>query len=251
MARHSNTLSGRSVLYAALALCLTSTETARAQEQLVGDGVARFFLGAGPLLAIPQGEFALYVGPSPGIGAFLLFNFDEQRYFGLRLDGAYVYYGGETVRRPLSTTIRRVLVDVSTSNQIFSLSVGPQLTIPFGALRPYLNAGAGFSYFVTTSSARGSDNWDSFARSTNFDDFTFAWSGGGGLWIDISNDIQLSFSTQYTHNGRVRYLKEGGIREAADGTLRFAPIESTANLLLFQIGVSFSLRSATDTRPDD
>ena len=41
-------------------------------------------------------------------------------------------------------------------------------------------------------------------------------------------------------NGQVRYLREGSIREAPDGSISFRPIESETNMLLIQVGVSFA-----------
>ncbi len=223
---------------------------ARAQELQDDYRYRRLFLGFGVALALPQGEFETYVDPSFGLSAFLLYNFDRSGQFGLRLDGSYIHYGRETVRRPLSQTIQRVLVDVTTDNEIFSLQVGPQLTLHAGALRPYLNVAAGFSYFATRSSVSGSDDFDDFASSTNFDDFTFAWTSGGGLWVGVSRRVSLLFSGQYVRNGRVRYLREGSIREAPDGSISFTPIESTANLLVLQFGVSVSVGAESEDRDE-
>ena len=91
---------------------------------------------------------------------------------------------------------------------------------------------------------RGTSNGADFASSTNFDDFTFAASGGGGLWITLHagpRPIRLDLGARYLNNGRVKYLREGSIHEAPDGSISFKPIESESNLVLYHLGVSVGL----------
>jgi hypothetical protein len=42
-------------------------------------------------------------------------------------------------------------------------------------------------------------------------------------------------------NGRVAYLPEGGILEDSDGRIVVFPVESFANLVTLQIGMTFGL----------
>ncbi len=218
--------------------CTLSAAEIRAQEKV--EGMAGGFV----LMAYPLGEFNDFIDASPGFGFFFQYNVDKRGMFGLRLDGSLVFYGSETTRRPLSLTVQRITVDVTTENLIGSLFIGPQFTVPEGSVRPYLNAGIGFSYFETQSSVSGSSDFEGFARSTNFDDFTFAAAAGGGLLIYLSKNVFLDLSGRYMWNGQARYLREGSIREAPDGSISFRPIESETNLLLLQIGVS--IRSGKD-----
>lgn len=219
--------------------------TARAQfpESLAPP---RSFAGIGLGLGVPVGEFENYIGVGGGLGGFFLYNFDRQGLLGLRLDGAYLVYGSETRRRPLSPTVPLITVDVTTRNQIVWLDVGPQFTfLPGGIVRPYVNATIGFSYFATRSSVRGSGSSEDFASTTNFDDLTFSWQSGTGLWITLSrgrNPVHLDASVRYIGNGRVRYLREGSIIEEPDGSVTFQPIESETNLLWIQVGVSIGVR---------
>jgi opacity protein-like surface antigen len=222
----------------ALAAALLAAE-ARGQES---DGIDRFgALGLVLQAGHPQGEFENYVDFSYGFGGFFLFDLDRRARWGVRLDASYLIYGSETVQRPLSPTIQRVWVDVTTRNQIVTLFIGPQFTFGSGTLQPYLNAGLGFSYFFTLSSVSGTSDFEDFASSTNYDDFTFALASGGGLQVRLSRRVSLAFSAQYMHNGRVRYLREGSIHEASDGSIWFSPIESETNLILYQLGVAIAL----------
>ncbi|KPK77782.1 MAG: hypothetical protein AMS25_16550 [Gemmatimonas sp. SM23_52] len=215
---------------------------ARGQESIDFDPFAA--LGGGLQVGVPQGEFANYVNASVGFGGFFLLDLDRRSHWGLRLDGSYLIYGRETVQQPLSPTIQRVWVDVTTDNQIITAFVGPQLTLGTGLLRPYLHVGLGFSYFYTESGVSGTSDFEEFASTTNFDDFTFALASGGGLWVRLSRRVSLAFSTQYMHNGQVRYLREGSIHEASDGSIWFRPIESETNLVVFQLGVVVALDNA-------
>jgi hypothetical protein len=156
-------------------------------------------------------------------------------------------YGSETRRVPLAPSgpLALVNVDVTTSNVIVNLGIGPQLTATRGAIRPYVNGEIGFSYFGTSSSVEGTHDVEPFASSTNFDDFTFALRGGGGLWILLSNrrtPVSLDLSAHYIRNGRVSYLREGSITFDTDGAPVYHPIESETNLWLVQAGVSIGLQ---------
>ncbi|MGH7544727.1 MAG: hypothetical protein ACREKI_00930 [Gemmatimonadota bacterium] len=204
----------------------------------LSEGPPRAFAGGGLGLAVPVGEFQEFVNLGGGLGGFFLYNFDDRRIFGLRVDGGFIVYGSETTRRPLLPLID---VEVTTRNAIVMLDIGPQLTFPAGRVQPYVNATVGFSYFVTTSSVRGSSSTESFAETTNFDDFTFAWQSGTGLWITLSrgkNPVLLDLSARYVGNGRVRYLREGSIDENPDGSITITPIESETNLWFIQVGVA-------------
>lgn len=206
-------------------------------------GNFRYQAGAHLALAIPQGQFSDFVDLGYGLGGWIAFNLDRRGTLALKLDGNFLIYGHETRRRPLSPTVPFVSVDVSTSNNIYSMGIGPVLTLGHGAIRPYFTATAGFSYFATESSVKGSNNYDSFARSTNFDDFTFAWTAGGGLRIQVSrgrSPVFIDMASEYHRNGRANYLREGGITDDGNGNVIIRPIQSETNLMLVKFGVSAS-----------
>lgn len=204
-------------------------------------GPYRFQAGGHLALAVPQGQFSDFVDLGYGLGGWLAVNLDRHGTLALKLDGSFLVYGHETRRRPLSPTIPFVTVDVTTSNNIYSFGIGPVLTLGHGAIRPYGTATAGFSYFATESSVKGSNNTDSFAESTNFDDFTFAWTAGGGFRIQVSrgrSPVFIDLATEYHRNGRASYLREGSIVDNGNGTISIHPIQSETNLLLVKVGVS-------------
>lgn len=207
------------------------------------DAQSRWHGGAGLTFAIPQGELADHVDPGFGLGGHLVAGLDPAGVVGLRLDAAIVTYGSERFRRPLSRTVSRIFVDVRTKNNILLLGVGPQLALPAGPLRPYVNGAVGLGYFYTETSVDGSRNFhfDDFARTTNFDDLSLAYGFGGGVGIGLSggrNPIYLALDLQYRDHGETRYLREGSIEEDGTGRVFITPLRSDADLLVAQVGVS-------------
>lgn len=199
-------------------------------------------------IAVPTGEFADYVGTGWGVAGHFALGVAGEGVLGLRLEGGYVNYGRETQRVCLSRTVGcRIEVDLTTNNDIMYVNVGPELTLPFGPVQPYANLSAGLAYFATTSSVNGTSNSDNddFARTTNFDDFTFAWNAGTGLRIELpwgDAPIWLDFGVRYHTNGEAEYLREGGITDNPDGSIDIDAIRSEANLVAIQIGATVGIR---------
>lgn len=210
-------------------------------------GPARTHVGASFTYGRPVGDFLNYVDQGLGFDAFFRFNADRQGVLSFKLDGGLLIYGHETFRVPLSGTIGgRILVDLTTSNNIVWMGFGPQLTLPSGILRPYANASAGFSYFFTQSTVEGSSNVnDPFARTTNYSDATFRYGFGWGLLIPFqtrTSEWAIDLGAMYHGNGQVRYLREGGIEDRPDGSIVLYPIQSDANLLTYRLGFSIAIR---------
>ncbi|MEO7964692.1 MAG: hypothetical protein ABIT38_12395, partial [Gemmatimonadaceae bacterium] len=164
--------------------------------------------------------------------------------FSIGLEGGFLTYGRETNRVPLSSTIGgRILVDVTTSNNIGWFGAGPQLAAPSGPIRPYVSATGGFAYFFTESSVEGSTSNIQFASTTNYDDATFAWTGGGGFLIPVGKSGgALDIGVRYHGNGNVRYLRKGAYAEDANGNVTFFPTQSQAPLISWRIGFRGGLR---------
>jgi hypothetical protein len=221
-----------------------SLDDAAPQDHRPAPGRTIGWAGGSLALALPVGEFSNYVKVGGGANGFFAWRLAADGAASIRVDGTFLIYGSETRRVPLAPSgpLSLVDVDVTTSNMIASMGIGPQLTATRGAIRPYVNGEVGFSYVGTSSSVSGSGDGDSFANSTNFDDFTFALRGGGGLWVRLSSVVSLDLSAHYIRNGRVSYLREGSITFDLTGAPIYHPIESQTNLWLVQAGVSVGIQ---------
>lgn len=230
---------------ALVALLLVTATPAAAQNyrEVTESGPPRALFGLNFQVAFPQGEFADFVGTGYGIGGNLTWFLDQHRRTGVRLFGSWIEYGRSTERIPFPG-LPGIDVDLTTSNSIYSFGVGPEFHLARGAVRPYLHGAIGGSYFVTTTSAEGSDNTSSFARSTNFSDWTWAYYGGGGLQFQVSHGrspVFIDGGLRYQSHGRTRYLREGSIQPAPGGGITFDPIESETDLLIVHLGVQIGL----------
>ena len=213
-----------------------------AQGLVEASPTSRFGI-AGVLLA-PVGEFDQFVDLGGGVNVYGVVGLDRKGVAGLRFDGSFMGYGHERVTVPLSRTVQRVFVDVTTTNLLASFGMGPQITIGNGPLRPYVYGTVGFSYFATVSSVGGTRDFGDFGSSTNFDDLTFATAVGGGLLISLSEGrrpVALDLSVRSLFNGRTEYLRSGSIIDRPDGSIAFTPIVSDANLLEFRAGFSIGV----------
>ena len=193
----------------------------------------------------PQDALAGNIGLGYGVNGAYLFRLDDAGVFALRADAGFLQYGRESKRVPLSSTIGgRIQVDVSTSNYLVPLSIGPQITWPKGAVRPYANGGIGGQFFFTQSSVEGSDDFGSFANTTNQWDKTFMWVAGGGVYVPLYQkrfNVLLDVGAQYVNGGRARYLKPGSIEDLPDSQIRITSMESETHLVLVRLGVKIGM----------
>lgn len=211
------------------------------------DGPSRASVGGSFTYGRPVGDFLDYVDQGFGFDLFVRGNVDRQGILSFKLDGGYLIYGRETFRVPLSGTVGgRILVDLTTNNNIIWMGFGPQVTLPGRLVRPYASAAVGFSYFFTESSVEGSnsDN-EPFASTTNYSDAAFRYGFGWGILIPFESnrtEWAIDLGAIYHGNGQVRYLRKGGIEDRPDGSIVLHPIQSDANLLSYRVGVSVGLR---------
>lgn len=208
--------------------------------------VPRWDLGGGLAVAVPQGEFGRFVDEGFGLALHAVYGLDRANVVGLRFDAGFVNYGNERFTVPLLPSTGRILVDVRTRNNIAMVGLGPQLQVPAGPIRPYVNGFVGLGYFFTESSVGGSSDWDhdGFASTLNFDDARFAYGAGGGLALRLGNGLRpiyLNFDAQYRRHGETEYLREGSIVDDGFGGTTIYPLLSEADFLLFQVGVSVGL----------
>jgi hypothetical protein len=188
------------------------------------------------VVAQPVGEFADFVDAGFGGTLHVIVPVERTGTLGLRVGLDYIVYGHESEH----TSYAGFPLEVTTSNNILAANVGVQVTAPSGPLRPYLSGTVGLGYFFTQSSLSGRYSGESFDSRTNYEDLTYAWTGGAGLYVPLTTGntpVSLDLGARYHGNGRARYLREGSIQDDG-GSLSYTPIESETNLVVYQIGIS-------------
>lgn len=196
-------------------------------------------LGGGVGVSVPQGDFGFFTDEGFGGNVYAVFPVDRSGAVGIRLDGGYVNYGSERFSVPYFPVTGRIGLDVRTRNNIATFGIGPQIQVPRGPIRPFVNGYVGMGYFFTQSSLI--DGPVSFGSTLNFDDWALGYGFGGGLGVELNRRLMLTFETQYRMHDDVEYLREGGIIDDGFGGVILNPILSDADFLVFQIGVSFGL----------
>jgi len=185
----------------------------------------------------PAGQFGDNIGLGYGLNAAYLFRLDQRGIISLRTDVGFADYGDQSTRVPFGTG--RVQVKVSTNNYIIPVSIGPQLTWPRGAVRPYVNAGFGEQFFVTESSVGDGENQSGFS-TTNQHDHTKSWVAGGGVYVPVRSrkvDVMLDAGVQYFMGGHAQYLGPNSITDLPNDQLLISPFESDTHMFVVRLGV--------------
>lgn len=208
----------------------------------------RFTVAAAPLLFQPKGEFRSNVGDGFGGGGALLYHLDRSGILSLRFDASGLAYGHETKRVPFSRKIgERIHAKVTTTNSIAAFSFGPELAMPRGPVRPYLNAALSGNLFRTTSSLQGAGISDEdLASTTNYSDASRAWVLGSGVRIPLGESgarsrLSLDLGVRYYRGGQASYLREGSIEDQPDGSVRIIPLNSRTSYVAYLIGIRFRI----------
>lgn len=224
---------------AAVAFSFFAAATALHAQLDSSSGVKPLPPSGGGIRAInaqPLGEFKRYVNSGWGFGGDFRWFPMGQEVFALRGDAMFLNYGRQTTRECFGTGCR-VTVRITTQNNIFSGLAGPELQIPVGPIRPYVNAMAGWTVFWTQSSADGQNGGDDVFQTTNQQDNLFTWAAGGGVRFPIGAKVKLDLNARRNYNGRARYLTRDSF---GDGTITTPLVrESEVSMWTYAIGFSF------------
>lgn len=202
-------------------------------------------VGGGLLIGLPQGEFKENVD-NAGFGLNVhgtLWSPSKVRPFSVGLNLGYMVYGMTTERRPFSETNPDVSVEVSRTNSIANFHL-LFLISPFqGTVRPYLEGLFGGAYISTSTDIKNETTGESIAASTNFDDLTWSYGGGGGLLIQVGKDMGdvsrlfLDLKARYILGSEAEYLTKDGV-EVRLGKVKYYPVKSKTDLIQISIGVT-------------
>ncbi len=238
----------------ATALLLAAPAAARAQDdcddydyedcRYYDDNPDNYF-GGSFTIARPQGEFGDNVERGLGGDLHYIRALDDRGIVGLRVDGGLAIYGYD---RFYVDDGYGYLTNASTSNNVAWIGIGPQVGMPAGRLRPYVNGYVGYSFLWTTTTIDdhdgyyyGDDYYDDDTSWTEQNDWSFSYGGGAGLYIPVRqghSPVSIDLGVRYHNNGEAEYLREGDIVDNQDGTVTLFPTRSDTDLLTFHIGFS-------------
>lgn len=249
------TVRSLAVLTLAVLAAAAVPDAARAQaaDTTEVDGLfepTRTRVGLALEVATPVGAFDEFVDTGWGLGLSLAHDLTADGVLGVRVEGGWGRYGRATRRVPFSFTVPTVFLELDVDNQVGRLTAGPQLALPLGAVRPFVHAGVGISYFTTRSSVEGTDDFDGldrrreFASTTHFSDVTLALAAGGGLSVRVSrgeHPVGILVSAAYLENGTAEYLRNEDLRRLAEGDLDVAPVTSDTDQVAIRAGVEIGL----------
>lgn len=204
--------------------------------------------------AVPVGEFGELVDGGFVIQGTLGFPIALDRALSLRLDLGAIIYGNEQQAVCFPPPVGcRIGVDVQTTNSIATFAFGPELAAR-GTVAPYVNAGVGFSYFATTSSLSGADDFDDrdLFSTRNYSDFVGQYRFGGGVRFNVAQSgggpIMIDAGFEYHGNGIAEYLRRGDIVDLPDGSIEIFPNRTEANLTVLRVGVTFGFGGTPITK---
>ena len=199
----------------------------------------------------PQNEFQESIDAT-GFGLNLqgLYRFPDSP-FGLGLDFNFNNFGRDVRDEPISTTIPDLRVRVENEYNLVQGFLVAKIQPQDGILRPYAEGLAGFNYFYTQTSIENRRNSgdEPIATDTNFEDWAFAWGGGGGVMIrvfDRRNSVNynsenplaagyVNLGVRYLNGSEAEYLREGSIR-VSNGNVTYETLQSRTDMLVFQLG---------------
>lgn len=202
------------------------------------------FVGGSFTVARPQGEFGDYVDRGLGGDLHYIRALDPEGRVALRVDAGLAIYGYESYAVEDGYGY---LTDVNTSNNVAWIGIGPQIGVPDGRLRPYVNGYAGYSFLWTSTTFGQDDYYDDYDDSysvTEQDDWSFSYGAGAGLYVPVrggSSPVSLDLGVRYHNNGEAEYLREGDIVPNDDGSVSLYPTRSDTDLLTFHIGFSIGI----------
>jgi len=208
----------------------------------------RFTIAGAPAFFQPKGDYGRNIGAAFGGGGALLYRLDQPGLLSLRFDVSGIAYGHEKKQVPLSESIGgRVLVNATTTNSLLMLSLGPEVALPRGPVRPYLNTGLSRLFFRTTSAVKGIDSSEGdIAHTTNYSDSVNAWFVGGGIRVPFGGkpafqSLSFDLGLRYYAGGVASYLREGSIQDNPDGSISITALTSRTPQMVYLVGVRFRI----------
>ena len=230
------------ILATVAANCL-GVRSALAQEP---EEPTRLRAGIGILGSAPTGEFGRNIESAGGISGHIDYGLGDS-VWSVGGEAAYLLYGAENRKIPLSPTLPDVLLNVNTDNSMFLLHGRLRAQRQEGRWRPYVDGLFGFTDIFTTTSVDGDcgplTDCGSLS-STNLSDFVLSYGGGAGVMVGFGDtpnapsSPRLDISVRYLLGGEANYLRQGAIHRE-NGSVSLDISRSRTDTFLVYIGVAF------------
>jgi hypothetical protein len=108
----------------------------------------KWAIGPHLVISFPQSDFANLSKTGEGLGGKLLYRFPETPFFSPRFDLVYLSYG----EKRKTETYSAGYFLVTTRNESFQLTIGPQFSYRMGRFTPYIAPMGGlYRIFITTT----------------------------------------------------------------------------------------------------
>lgn len=185
--------------------------------------------GINLIVAQPLGAFRRTGDVAAGLSVF---GVTSGRPLAVRIEGAWMVYDASYQA-----------YGVSTTSQIGSLMIGPQVTLGQGPMRVYGFATLGGALFWTD--ANYNDGCGCSSSDFLDGDFTTSRSVGAGLLIGLSarrTPIAIDLGVRETRHDRVSYVPAGGLSENPDGSFSASRVTTPVLMRVWQVGVSIGIR---------
>lgn len=200
----------------------------------------------------PLGDFGRAVdGGAWGLGGELRLTVDRPGWLAVRVDGGYNAYGRN--RRTLGApqgfdpffTSGPGASQLVSDNTMATLMAGLELAVPTGALRPYVHAMAGGSYFQTsTRLVAPAVPTANDVAATNLEDWVGSGAVGGGVRLALARNrtgtTLLDVGARRWFTGPTRYATAAAPPAGLAGP---APaLRTRTDAWAITVGVSFAPR---------
>ena len=214
---------GMAVLGLTVLTATLAAQRSALREVRRGDGAS---LGIDLVIAEPLGAFRR----NGNVAAGLAFNgVTGGRTLGVRIDGSWMAYDASYLG-----------YGVSTTSQIGTLMIGPQVTLGQGNMRLYGFLTGGGSLFW--SNATYQDGCGCSSSDFLDGDLTFSRSAGAGVLLALSRKIAIDVGVRENRHDQVTYVPAGGLTDNGDGTYTVNRVTSSVLMRVWQVGVSIGLR---------
>jgi len=216
-----------------------------------GYGQERFQANFNFELGFPQGGFKNNIDRTAiGGSAYFLYRLPSSPFL-VGASFAFMNYGCDTREEFFSPDIPEVLVDVTTTNNIFNAHFLFRFQPVYGPVQPYVEGLLGLNHLYTETSIYNQeyDEDDEIASTVHVRDTVFSYGAGAGVMIHLVGfshrgrrtgpGLYLDLGLRYLKGGRAEYMREGDLVHG-DDFLEYTVRESTTDLVKAFIGLTFT-----------